>query len=228
MVRRRLIGVRFACLVLMTGFVTWPTAAQADPPTSVQRPPVARAPVPAVRQAPTQSLEALPAPLSQEAIEEILRLRRALGVGGVVPSNAKEGTAVAPDDQFRQALLTLAGQSSYPLPAPVQPTRPLPIDNAPPVVEPTTEPPRVVELFPAQPSASETADAILASSTADLAIVVSLRNTSRQLDSRAHDLDAEQRFDEAEKLRQLAARLRKDARRIESTALAHGASVSSS
>jgi len=227
---------RIVLLALAVGCLTWPATAAADKPNSGKKPPAATspdpslapsAPAPAVQQSP-----ALSAPLTPDAIEEILRLRRAMGVSESLQVGPKDGGApLSPDDQFRQALLTLAGQapSLPPAPAAVQAARPQSIDSLPPpVVDPTAERDRAVELIPAQGSAKSPGDESLESFGADMIVVASLRDTSRMLDSRAHDLDEARRFDEADKLRRLAARLRKEARRIESTVMAHEASVSSS
>jgi len=226
---------RIVLLALAAGCLTWSAAAAADKPNSGKKPPAATSPdpslapsdaAPAVQQSP-----ALPAPLTPDAIEEILRLRRAIGMSESLRVGTKDDAPLSPDDQFRQALLTLAGQapSLPPAPAAVQAARPQSIDSLPPpVVDPTAERDRAVELIPAQGSAKSPGDESLESFGADMIVVASLRDTSRMLDSRAHDLDEARRFDEADKLRRLAARLRKEARRIESTVMAHEASVSSS
>lgn len=166
----------------------------------------------------------IPAPLAAEAVEEILRLRRLLGTADLLPGGARSGSAHAHDEQFRQALQSLVGQ-------PVESTAPRTIapesraERLPELMAPNTGAGRFRVRTQVRQASGDENEAILESSSADLEVVASLRETSRMLDNRAHDLDAEQRFNEAEKLRQLSGRLRKEARRIESTARAYEASV---
>lgn len=201
--------------------------AAAPPPSEVREEPFLAPPAPA-----TPSLDELPAPLAAEAIEEILRLRRA--ISAAAPGDGgKAGSGLAPDDQFRQALLSLTGQpTALPLVAPTTPPQSTPagpteaeareVGTRPETGEREVGPEHRPRTFPPVGGSDETSPDPV-DDAGDLALVATLRDTSRLLDNRAHDYDALQRFDEAERLRSLAVRLRKDARRIESTALARDA-----
>jgi len=223
--RSRFLSLTIVFMVLTAGLIIWRAAAAADKPKSADgnnEPSFETLPeLPPTPTTPTapRSIDSIPAPLGADAIEEILRLRRSLSGGDDSRGSTKEGQNQAADEQFRQALRSLGDQprSSPPLPAPTA--------EVPPLVEPTNEPNGAVEFIPDRLPSSHADHDVLESCAADMAVVATLRDTSRLLDNRAHDLDAERRFDEAEKLRQLAARVRKDARRIESTALALEASA---
>lgn len=201
--------------------------AAAPPPSEGREEPLVAPPAPA-----TPSLDELPAPLAAEAIEEILRLRRAISAAAPA-DGGKAGSGLAPDDQFRQALLSLTGQpTALPLVAPTTPPQSTPagpteaeareVGTRPETGEQEVGPEHHPRTFPPAERGGATSPEPVAEA-GDLALVATLRDTSRLLDNRAHDYDAERRFDEAERLRSLAARLRKDARRIESTALAREA-----
>lgn len=199
---------RRLCLVVATGLASWQTNWQergwADEPGS----------------------QAIPSPLAEEAIEEILRLRRLLGTDEALPGINRGGGAATPDDQFRQALRALIERPAAAEPvvaSPVPPDPPVPPRSiqAERLTRPVSETPRRLVRSRVQRSAALDDQTTLDSADADLIVVGSLRDTSRLLDNRAHDLDLEQRFDEAQRLRQLAARLRKDARRIEATVPSH-------
>lgn len=201
--------------------------AAAPPPSEVREEPLLAPPAPA-----TPSLDELPAPLAAEAIEEILRLRRAISAAAPA-DGGKTSSGLAPDDQFRQALLSLTGQpAALPLVAPTTPPQSTPTGpteaeareamTRPETGEREVGPEHLPRTFPPVGRGSATSPEPV-DEASDLALVATLRDTSRLLDNRAHDYDAERRFDEAERLRSLAARLRKDARQIKSSALAREA-----
>ena len=190
-------------LILAAGVAAWHAVARADKPESKET------------------------RLSPEVVEDILRLRRSL-LGN--SPGAPSPNLLATEEQFKAALSQLSSDAVAVNP-PINPPPTLPYipdtpNEAVPVPSPIPEPPNS-PVWPVVPRQSSNATPPLYSpvpsdhdplveleeADPDEAIVAALRNTSRMLDNRAHDLDAEHRFDEAKQLRKLAARLRKDARK---------------
>jgi hypothetical protein len=135
-------------------------------------------------------------------LEDIVRLRRALG-GPLIEDPAG-------DRAFADALRDL---TRPPMTAPRLPPLTTAIPNERPTVEETPRLP-LTDPSPGVDEVVVPAPAILAHSP--LADVLStLRNTSRELDMRAHDLDEQRSHEDADRVRRIAKRLRRDLRQLE-------------
>ncbi|MFO0818886.1 MAG: hypothetical protein U1A77_13145 [Pirellulales bacterium] len=147
-----------------------------------------------------------PAPNAQTPqdamLEDIVRLRRALG-GPLIEDPAG-------DRAFAEALRDL---TRPPMSAPRLP----PLTNTAPNERLNVEETPRLPLLEQSPNSDEVvvpAPAMLAHSPlAD--VLSSLRNTSRELDMRAHDLDELRSHEDADRVRRIAKRLRRDVRQLE-------------
>lgn len=159
-------------------------------------------------------------PLAPEAIDEILRLRRLIGGDSNRPAGAER---LASEEQFREALRELSGGGPKRSAVPTSEAA----DAAPRLDEARHTKGDEPELIPAVPRTELTDSPPPAPGAHDLEygvdpdrlLIAQMRDTSRAMDNRAHDYEAERRFDEADTLRRLAGRLRRTARDLERTAL---------
>lgn len=131
-------------------------------------------------------------PTTNSVVTEITEIRNQQGSilsGSFLESTAVGAAASGSDaDEFQAALQRIASQSGHAASSAIDGQH----EN------------------PARPDAAE-----LEASEADQ-LVDLLRATSRALDARSHDLEAQRQFDRADELHRLAQRLRLQARRLES------------